>query len=66
MFASKKLTQPPEIQANSTLSADEIERDLETLKRNELIAGDEEIARQILDESEVHTFSKGNRLIGEV
>ncbi|WP_299648460.1 cyclic nucleotide-binding domain-containing protein [uncultured Tateyamaria sp.] len=65
MFASKKLTQPPEVQANSTLAADDIERDLETLKRNELIAGDEEIAQQILDESEVHTFSKGNRLIGE-
>ncbi len=65
MFASKKLRQPPEIQTNSVLSDDEIERDLETLKRNELVAGDEDIAWLVLENSDVHTFSKGSQLIGE-
>jgi len=65
MFASKKIKQSPKIQENSDLSDDEIERDLQTLKRNELVAGDEGIARLVLENSTVHTFDRGSQIIGE-
>lgn len=62
MFGKKKLKGGAD-DVRTTDASDTQERQRATLLRNELIAGSEEIATRVMDNSRTATFAKGHRII---
>lgn len=65
MFAAKGLEKQHIVTKNTELTHNETARQVEVLKRNDLISNNEILAQEVFNYSEMQTFAKGYEIIGE-
>lgn len=65
MFAKKSIDHQPIITENSDLSQAEVDRQIEILKRNELVGNSDDLAQKIFEASTMLTCTRGFQIIYE-